>query len=163
MADSCSEFSIKSTGPDDTRAMGEIVGRLAQPGDVILLNGNLGAGKTCFTQGIARGLKINAPVQSPTFVLAREMYGRLPLYHIDLYRLDNTGEIEDLGLDDYFFGQGVTVVEWAEKGSDLLLGQNLHIMIQTLNESVRVLTFLPSNYHYREIVSEIIRQCSYSR
>ncbi len=95
--------------------MGAALGKSAQPGDLLLLCGDLGSGKTCLTQGIARGLKVADNVRSPTFVLATEYAGRLPLYHIDLYRLDDIREVDDLGLDDYIEGEGVCVVEWADK------------------------------------------------
>src|SRR5438128_5296 len=95
-----------------------LAARLAQylaAGDVIWLSGELGAGKTTFTQGLGRGLGISVPINSPTFVLIREYSGRLPLYHVDLYRLDSAREIATLGLGDYLDGHGVCVVEWAER------------------------------------------------
>ncbi|OGN90046.1 MAG: tRNA (adenosine(37)-N6)-threonylcarbamoyltransferase complex ATPase subunit type 1 TsaE, partial [Chloroflexi bacterium RBG_13_46_9] len=85
-----------------------------------LLVGQLGAGKTCLTQGIAWGLGIEEYTLSPSFVIMRELHGSLPLYHMDFYRLDNINEIADLGLDDYLYGRGVCVIEWAEKGMDIL-------------------------------------------
>ncbi|ERL66247.1 tRNA (adenosine(37)-N6)-threonylcarbamoyltransferase complex ATPase subunit type 1 TsaE [Schleiferilactobacillus shenzhenensis] len=104
----------------ETVRLGRALGQLAQAGDVILLDGDLGAGKTTMTKGIARGLGITGPVKSPTFTLIREYQdGRLPLYHMDVYRLENGGA-EDLGLDEYFDGDGVSVVEWSEFITDLL-------------------------------------------
>ena len=105
--------------------MGAALGKSAQPGDLLLLCGDLGSGKTCLTQGIARGLKVADSVRSPTFVLATEYAGRLPLYHIDLYRLDDIREVDDLGLDDYIEGEGVCVVEWADKAMPFFPGDHL--------------------------------------
>ncbi|MBI2170787.1 MAG: tRNA (adenosine(37)-N6)-threonylcarbamoyltransferase complex ATPase subunit type 1 TsaE [Chloroflexi bacterium] len=97
-------LDIITRSPQETQALGEALGVAAQPGDLFLLSGPLGAGKTCLVQGIARGLGVREPVRSPTFVLATHHPGRLTLFHIDLYRLDNPLEAEDLGLDDYMEG-----------------------------------------------------------
>lgn len=107
---------VRSASPDMTHALGERLGHLLQSGDVVLLSGNLGAGKTALTQGIARGLGIAGPVSSPTFTLLKEYDGRIPLYHFDLYRIEHPDELEALGFGDYFYGDGVCVVEWAERG-----------------------------------------------
>ncbi|KRL13489.1 tRNA (adenosine(37)-N6)-threonylcarbamoyltransferase complex ATPase subunit type 1 TsaE [Schleiferilactobacillus perolens] len=105
---------IETNGAQETIRLGKALGELAQPGDVILLDGDLGAGKTTLTKGIARGLGISRPVKSPTFTLIREYpEGRIPLYHMDIYRLENGGA-EDLGLEEYFEGDGVSVVEWSQ-------------------------------------------------
>ena len=107
---------LRSASPEVTLALGERLGRLLQPGDVVLLSGALGAGKTALTQGIARGLGVAGPVSSPTFTILKEHEGRIPLYHFDLYRIEDPDELEALGFDDYFYGDGVSVVEWAERG-----------------------------------------------
>ena len=117
--------------------------------------GELGAGKTCLTQGIARGLDINEYTASPSFVLVRELYGRLPLYHMDLYRLDNAAEIADLGLDDYFYGNGVCVVEWADKAPDLLPPEHLRIEIEYLGENERRLRLTPCGRRYLKLLENI--------
>lgn len=112
-----------------TRSLGERLALAAQPGDIILLSGDLGAGKTALTQAIARGLGIAATVNSPTFTLLKEHgEGRLPLYHFDLYRLDDPEELWSLGFEEYFTGNGLCVVEWAERApaawtSDWLWGE----------------------------------------
>ena len=107
---------LRSDSPDQTRLLGERLGGLLQAGDVVLLHGTLGAGKTALTQGIGRGLGVTETVNSPTFTLLKEHAGRLPLYHFDLYRLDDPAEVETLGFEQYFEGDGVCVVEWAERG-----------------------------------------------
>jgi len=132
---------LVTRSPEETQRLGEIIGNSALPGDVLLLEGKLGAGKTCLTQGIARGLGIGEYVLSPTFVIMRELYGRLPLYHIDLYRIDNIEESLDLGLDDYLYGDGICVVEWAEKALSILPRKHLMIRIGYLSDTGR--TFSP--------------------
>jgi tRNA threonylcarbamoyladenosine biosynthesis protein TsaE len=103
----------------DTRRLGERLGALCQPGDLILLVGTLGAGKTALAQGIGRGLGITATINSPTFTLIKEYSGRLPLYHFDLYRLEDPEAVVALGLDDYLDDDGVCVVEWADRAESL--------------------------------------------
>lgn len=137
------EFSIETFSPEESMLLGKFIGALAKEGDILLLSGNLGAGKTCLTQGIAKGLGIADYVMSPTFVLVRELKGRLPLYHMDLYRLDNLTEIDDLGLDDYFYGKGVSVVEWADKASHILPEEGVFIEISHTGENSRFFNFKP--------------------
>jgi tRNA threonylcarbamoyladenosine biosynthesis protein TsaE len=107
---------LRSESVERTHALGRALGELARAGDVILLEGELGAGKTAFTQGIGLGLGVAATINSPTFTILKEYEGRLPLYHFDLYRLDEPDELYELGFEDYFRGDGVCVVEWAERG-----------------------------------------------
>ena len=110
---------IKSNSADETREIGRIIGEQAQPGDVYLLTGPLGAGKTCLSQGIGRGLGVTEDLRSPTFVLMTQRQGRLTLHHLDLYRMDDPLEVWDLGIDEQLFDQGVCLVEWADKAADL--------------------------------------------
>jgi tRNA threonylcarbamoyladenosine biosynthesis protein TsaE len=147
-----------SRSPENTRRLGSIIGELADPGDVLLLEGKLGAGKTCLTQGIARGLEIDDYVLSPTFVIMRELYGRLPLYHIDLYRLDRIEESLDLGLDDYLYGKGICVVEWAERAIDILPRKHLFIRINYLSDTGRSFVLEPNGDRYRKLAEEIIKK-----
>ncbi|TET42493.1 MAG: tRNA (adenosine(37)-N6)-threonylcarbamoyltransferase complex ATPase subunit type 1 TsaE, partial [Dehalococcoidia bacterium] len=109
-------LKLNSHSPEQTQLLGSYLGEIAQKADIFLLMGELGTGKTCLVQGIARGLDVKEYAFSPSFVILREYHGRLPLYHIDFYRLDHIEEIADLGLEEYFYGDGVCVVEWAEKG-----------------------------------------------
>ncbi len=148
-------LEIVSISPEQTKRMGVRVGKLAKPGDVILLIGTLGAGKTCLTQGIARGLGINEYTASPSFVLVREYQSRLPLYHIDLYRLDKIEEMAQVGLDDYLCGNGVCVVEWADKGLGILSEEYLLIKIQFISSTKRKLTFVPRGARYKEMLSKL--------
>lgn len=100
---------------EETLKLGKAIGEALKPGDVLLLKGDLGAGKTTFTQGLANGLNVDEFVNSPTFVIINEYFsGKLPLYHMDLYRLDNESQLYDLGVEEYFYGNGVSVVEWPD-------------------------------------------------
>lgn len=128
-----------SSSPEETRAMGEKIGRTLRPGAVICLYGELGAGKTCLIQGLARGLgvKEEKEVKSPTFVLIREYEGRFPIYHFDLYRIESEQELEGLGYEEYFYGRGVTLIEWADKIQEHLPPNRIEIHLTFLDENER--------------------------
>ena len=153
--DNTESLELISHGPEETQKLGRCIGELALPGDIILLVGSLGVGKTCLTQGIAWGLGIKEYALSPSFVIVRELYGRLPLYHIDLYRLDRIEEIADLGLDDYIYGRGVCVVEWAEKGLNLLPSENLLIEIDFLSDVERSFQIKPRGKRYMKVAAQL--------
>lgn len=112
---------IESNGPRETYELGRKIGLEAKPGQIYCLNGDLGTGKTVFTQGFAAGLGIREAVNSPTFTIV-QVYeeGRLPLYHFDVYRIDDIGEMDEIGYEDYFFGQGVCLVEWSCQIEELI-------------------------------------------
>ena len=148
-------LEMLSSSAGQTRNIGIKLGKSAAAGDVILLVGPLGAGKTCLTQGIARGLGIQEYTASPSFVLVREYQGKLPLYHIDLYRLDKIEEVTQLGLDDYLYGKGVCVVEWADKGLTVLPGEHLLIEMQVVSPLKRKLSFTPRGTRYLEMLSKL--------
>jgi len=156
-------LELASYSPEETREIGVRIGELCLPGDIFLLVGSLGAGKTCLTQGIAWGLGIKEYAASPSFVLVRELYGRLPLYHVDLYRLDRIEEIVDLGLDDYLYGNGVCVVEWAEKGLSVLPAEHLLVQISYVADTERSLGLKPSGKHYQEIVAQLGKPPAHSK
>ena len=149
------DMKLTSHSPEQTQRLGVSIGEVVLPGDILLLSGDLGVGKTCLTQGIAWGLGIKEYAVSPSFVLVRELYGRLPLYHIDLYRLDHIEEIEDLGLDEYLYGRGVCVVEWAEKGLTVLPAEHLLIEISYLADTERSFRLKPSRQRYQEIINQL--------
>jgi tRNA threonylcarbamoyladenosine biosynthesis protein TsaE len=156
-------LKLISHSPEQTQKFGVSLGELALPGDVFLLVGRLGTGKTCLTQGIAWGLGIKEYAASPSFILIRELYGRLPLYHIDLYRLDRIEEIEDLGLDDYLYAEGICVVEWAEKALNILPEEHLLIEISYLSDTERSFQFKPNGKRYQNIVAQLGKsnQCNW--
>lgn len=136
-------FEMATGGEEETRDVGERLGRVLQRGDVVLLSGDLGTGKTCLTQGIGRGLDCPAQVNSPSFVLMNEYDGRERLYHVDLYRIEDVEELDDLGLWDYA-EKGVLVIEWPERGAELLPGDGLVIELRYGDmDRQRRLRFLP--------------------
>jgi tRNA threonylcarbamoyladenosine biosynthesis protein TsaE len=121
----------ETNSPDETRALGEKLGKEAKPGEVYTLTGDLGVGKTVFTQGMARGLGITESVCSPTFTIV-QIYeeGRLPFYHLDVYRISDIEEMEEIGYEDYFYGNGVALVEWAELIEEILPQKRTAITIE---------------------------------
>ena len=147
------EFYSRSA--EQTQRLGEHLGEVAEAGDLFLLVGNLGSGKTCLTQGIARGLQVKASVTSPTFILVREYNGRLPLYHIDLYRLSQLAEIVNLGLEQYLDSDGLCVIEWAEKGQSVLPHKNLLINLDYRSENERLFTFQPNGQRFLELIDKL--------
>lgn len=149
-----SELEITTHNPEETSEIGVQIGKIAQAGDVILLVGNLGAGKTCLTQGIAWGLGIDDYALSPSFVIMRELYGRLPLYHMDLYRLEHLEEVMDLGLDDYLYGKGVCAVEWADRALELLPTEYLLIEIDSEGNQRRF-RLTANNERYRGMIDKL--------
>ncbi|MBI5400249.1 tRNA (adenosine(37)-N6)-threonylcarbamoyltransferase complex ATPase subunit type 1 TsaE [Candidatus Saganbacteria bacterium] len=128
-------YHLKST--EETFALGKKLGVVLEANDIIALHGDLGAGKTTLTQGIARGLDVKDFVASPTFIIINEYAGRLPLFHIDLYRLNQEVEIENLGITEYFQRGGVCVIEWAEKLGELKPAQMHEISLKILGDNER--------------------------
>jgi tRNA threonylcarbamoyladenosine biosynthesis protein TsaE len=147
------EFEYISNSTEQTKEFAMNLAKLLQPGDVIALEGDLGAGKTTFTKGLAEGLEIKKTVNSPTFTIIKEYQGRLPLYHMDVYRLEDSDE--DLGFDEYFEGLGVTVVEWAHLIKDQLPLELLTIYLTHDNDEVRKIRLEPKGKRYEDICKEI--------
>ncbi|OGC30619.1 tRNA (adenosine(37)-N6)-threonylcarbamoyltransferase complex ATPase subunit type 1 TsaE [candidate division WOR-1 bacterium RIFOXYB2_FULL_48_7] len=131
------KFTTKSA--DETVALGEKIGAFLLPNQLIALSGPLGAGKTTFIQGIARGLGVADYVTSPTFIIINEYQGRLPLYHVDLYRLEDPAAIIELGLEEYFDRGGVCLIEWAERLGQLLPERAQTIDLQIVDENERTI------------------------
>ena len=137
---------IKSFGPGDTYSLGQRLGREAKKGDIFCLNGDLGVGKTVFTQGFAAGLGITEPVNSPTFTILQQYdEGRLPLYHFDVYRIGDVSEMDEVGYEDCFYGDGVTLIEWPERIRELLPE---HVVTVTIEKN------LEKGFDYRKITVE---------
>lgn len=128
---------IETSSAEETREVGSRIGHKLNAGDILALTGTLGTGKTTLIQGIAKGLEIPDNVTSPTFTLINEYQGTLPMYHIDLYRLEDLAQIEDLGLFEYFKKGGITIIEWAEKLGDALPPDILKIEMSYLSETKR--------------------------
>ncbi len=139
-------MQIESFSEKDTFELGRKIGEKAGPGQIYTLDGDLGVGKTVFTKGLAWGLGIREPVNSPTFTIVQEYRdGRLPLYHFDVYRIEDPEEMEEIGYDDYFFGEGVCLIEWAEKIRELLPEKVIRITIEKQ---------LEKGFDYRTIIIE---------
>jgi len=137
----------------DTQQLGEKISQLAQSGDIFLLTGDLGAGKTTFSKGFAKGLGITQMIKSPTYTLIREYdSGRLPLYHMDVYRLEGSGD--DLGLDEYLDGDGVCLIEWGEIIKDMIENPFIELIIHKTPEDTRFLTV--KNYEFDERYQQIL-------
>lgn len=134
-------------------ALGKQLGKLLEKQDVIILSGDLGAGKTTFTKGIAKGLGIDQMIKSPTYTIVREYEGRLPLYHLDVYRIGN--DPDSIDLDDFLYGEGVTIIEWGELLDESLLGDYLLISISHHGDG-RQLLFESFGPRSKEIQEEMI-------
>ena len=151
-------LAVTTDSPAATAAWGERLGRLLAPGDFVALRGELGAGKTRFAQGVARGLEVDSaqPVTSPTFTLLNIYPGRVPLYHFDLYRLAGDDDVAELGFGDYFHGDGVCLVEWAERLVTELPATYLTITFAHAGEERRTLTFEPCGERFTEILAKLL-------
>jgi len=153
-------MKILSDSPDMTIAIGQALGELLKPGSVVCLKGDLGTGKTYFAKGVALGLNISEHVTSPTFTIINEYQGRLPLYHVDAYRLEEEEEAYELGLEEYLYGSGVTLIEWPERVSGLLPDEYLMIrLIRAENDdNSRELEFQPFGQNYAELVAGLFEE-----
>lgn len=148
-------LDIVSHGAEQTRRLGAHLSAVAQAGDIVLLEGEFGSGKTTFTQGIARGLGIDAHyVNSPTFMLINEYRGRQRLYHIDLYRLEDEEQVATIGLDDYLDGSGIAVIEWPQEAAPWLPDERLTIRFGYLSDTKRTLRFYPYGRRAEQLVRD---------
>ena len=140
-------FLFDLSSIQDTERLGITIGNIAQPGDVICLNGCLGAGKTTLTQAIARGLGVpsNCYVTSPSYTIMHEYKGVMPLYHMDFYRLNGSGDVIDLGFEEYFYLNGLTVIEWSERAVDILPQDRVTISISLIKNQGRMARIFTSN------------------
>jgi tRNA threonylcarbamoyladenosine biosynthesis protein TsaE len=134
---------VTTASPEETQAAGERLARTLGPGDVVALSGELGAGKTCFVQGLVRGLGGTTWATSPTFVLVNEYRGRLPIHHVDAYRLTTPAEMIDIGILELIDGDGVTLIEWAERVSSLLPERTIAVSIDGVGDEPRTITIRP--------------------
>jgi tRNA threonylcarbamoyladenosine biosynthesis protein TsaE len=146
------ELILSTHGPDETLALGRYLGNLVEVGDVVALIGDLGAGKTCLVKGIARGLDVpeSSYVRSPSFMILNMYPGRCTLHHLDLYRIHSPVELEDLGYREIFYGEGVTVIEWADKIESLLPEEHLRVRLDFQGDTGRVITLVGMGNRYRE-------------
>lgn len=141
---------------EETEVFGKKLGSLLKEGDIVCLNGELGAGKTTLTKSIGIGLEVEEYITSPTFALINEYRGKLPVYHFDVYRLENIDELDDLGFDEYFYGQGVCIIEWAQKIEDFLPKERIVLdIVNGEEENQRIISLSGSGYRYKEIIKEM--------
>lgn len=150
------ELKVVTYAPDQTRELGKKLGSLIDGSFLITLSGELGAGKTTFTQGLARGLEITRNVTSPTFTLMKSYKGRLPLYHIDAYRLEDIDQ--DLGFEEYVDGDGVCVIEWSNFIEDVLPEERLSINLTINDDDSRMLVFSAYGDKYEEVLERLCTQ-----
>jgi tRNA threonylcarbamoyladenosine biosynthesis protein TsaE len=156
--DTVKALDLISHSAEQTQQLGALLAPLLRAGDVVCLEGSLGAGKTCLTQGIGRGLGVSVPMTSPTFVIVHEY--ALPsrtfrLYHIDLYRIQSTAEACATGLEDYFFGDGICVIEWADRIVDILPGDRLWITLRYVSDSQRSVLLQGHGLRYVELLQQL--------
>ncbi|MFZ5354316.1 MAG: tRNA (adenosine(37)-N6)-threonylcarbamoyltransferase complex ATPase subunit type 1 TsaE [Bacillota bacterium] len=141
---------------EETFELGQKLGILLQKGNIICLSGDLGAGKTAFTKGIGKGLGVKEYVTSPTYTIINEYTGRIPLYHFDVYRLENVDEMYELGYEEYFFGDGAVVLEWADNVKEIIPAERLWVTIlKTRNDDSREIIMEPTGDIYKDIVKEL--------
>lgn len=137
-------------------AVGKRLGKLLSPGDVLCLTGELGAGKTCFVKGIADGLGIRGKnITSPTFIIVNEYRGKIPLYHIDLYRTGIIEDLRDIGMEEMVYGRGVTAIEWAERIKDRLPDERMDITLKWVDEKTRTIEMNALGRHHREVLERL--------
>ena len=151
-------FDILTTSQEETMELGKHLGEKIFANSCVVLEGDLGAGKTTLTKGIALGLGIDRVIKSPTYTLIREYRkGRLPLFHMDMYRIEESGGASEVGLEEYFYAGGVCVVEWAQYIEDELPSTFLKIQIDRVGdgESERVIRFVPHGKEYEELIQQL--------
>jgi tRNA threonylcarbamoyladenosine biosynthesis protein TsaE len=147
---------LQTKGTSETIRIGKTIGSLLRPGDVVALVGELGTGKTQFIKGLAEGVGVGKPtyISSPSFTLINEYLGRVPFYHIDLFRLESEREAEELGLEEYFQGEGITAIEWADKIPSLLPKETLWTHIHYTGENTRSIEFDPRGKRYADLMKK---------
>ncbi|MFN7253375.1 MAG: tRNA (adenosine(37)-N6)-threonylcarbamoyltransferase complex ATPase subunit type 1 TsaE [Anaerobacillus sp.] len=148
------KYKVHTSSPEETMKFANRLGELLIAGSVITLEGDLGAGKTHFTKGLAKGLGVKRTVNSPTFTIIKEYQGRLPLYHMDVYRVCEADE--DLGFDEYFYGDGITVVEWASLINEQLPRERLSVEIYHAGEDKREIVLHPIGEWYNKLCKELL-------
>jgi tRNA threonylcarbamoyladenosine biosynthesis protein TsaE len=152
------QWAVVSRSAEHTRRLGTRLGKLLQGGEIVGLVGELGTGKTCFVRGLTQGLAVSREtwIRSPTFTLVNEYHGRLPVYHIDLYRIESTGELEELNLREYLYSNGVSLIEWFEYFPAGEVEDHLEIELAYREGSERQVTFSPHGARYEELVKELV-------
>ncbi len=152
-------FSVITTNQEQTWKIGEMLGARLAAGDTVCLYGDLGAGKTSFSYGIAQGLEVEEQyITSPTFTFVNEYQGRVPFYHIDLYRLSDPDELHNIGFEEYLDSDGVTVIEWAERAEDELPAECLSVYLSYVNDHSREIGFLAEGERYQKLLDALSKE-----
>jgi tRNA threonylcarbamoyladenosine biosynthesis protein TsaE len=149
-------FSVITSSTEQTEDLGRILGGLLEAGDLVCLYGDLGAGKTHFSFGIAQGLEVKEQyITSPTFTFVNEYQGRIPFYHIDLYRLQEPSQLESIGFEEYIDSDGATVIEWAERADEELPGEMLSVYLSHVSENDREVGFFAEGERYEKLLQDL--------
>jgi len=157
-------FSVVTSSHEQTWRIGQMLGSRLEPGDIVCLYGDLGAGKTSFSYGIALGLEVKDQyITSPTFTFVNEYKGRIPFYHIDLYRLKDPEELEGIGFEEYIDSDGVTVIEWAERAEDELPDDRLSVYLSYVDEHSREIGFLAEGERYEKLLHDLSDELSLNK
>lgn len=157
-------FSVVTSSHEQTWRIGQMLGSRLEPGDIVCLYGDLGAGKTSFSYGIALGLEVKDQyITSPTFTFVNEYKGRIPFYHIDLYRLKDPEELEGIGFEEYIDSDGVTVIEWAERAEDELPDDRLSVYLSYVDEHSREIGFLAEGERYEKLLHDLSNELSVNK
>ena len=153
-----SSWSLTTESPEETRELGYLLGQLLPSPGLVLLGGDLGSGKTCMTQGLAQGIGVPAdePVTSPSYTLMNQYHGRCPLYHFDLYRLSGPEDLIDLGFEEYLEGEGITIVEWADRALEMT-EESLQIRINHAGGNRRVICLEAQGWPYHLLLEQFKR------
>jgi tRNA threonylcarbamoyladenosine biosynthesis protein TsaE len=152
-------MKVTTASADETRALGAAFARVLHPGDVVVLEGDLGAGKTTFVQGVGRALGVDEPMVSPTFTIVREYDGDVPIAHVDVYRLDTLGELHDLGFEDVLDGSRITFVEWGDVVAQALPRDRVVVRLELgADDDERVVTVIAHGTKWNERVATVERE-----
>ena len=154
-------LKLKSESPEDTIELGKKIGSILNSGDIVCLQGDLGAGKTYLTKGIMKGLGVEREIVSPTYNLIKEYQGRLPAYHIDLYRVSDEQQLHDVGFEDYIYSEGVSVIEWPDKSGSLMPDSYLNIIIKGQQQE-RTIKLIPQANKYIPMLEELKKNVNLS-
>ena len=151
-------FSVITSSTEQTEEVGRVLGTMLEAGDMVCLFGDLGAGKTHFSFGVAQGLQVRDQyITSPTFTFVNEYQGRIPLYHIDLYRLKDPTELESIGFEEYVDSDGATVIEWAERAEEELPDEKLNVYISDVSENSREIRFFAEGERYEKLLAGFMK------
>ncbi|MDO9465053.1 MAG: tRNA (adenosine(37)-N6)-threonylcarbamoyltransferase complex ATPase subunit type 1 TsaE [bacterium] len=148
--------AVTTNNPEETKCLGKKIGRFLKEGDVIALVGNLGAGKTVIANGLCTGLGVKEDyITSPTYTIINQYDGRIPVYHIDLYRLNDSKELYNIGWDEYIYGNGTCIIEWADKAAEMLPEEYLMVNIEVTGKDKRKITLQAKGVSYKNLLERV--------